>query len=124
MRTREYSESDLETLSRIQGGQGFAYPFPDLRGPIFVPKLVLEDDFGRVVMASSAHVEARVNPRPRVMPVNVISRCEECEKDLLARDLDDAQAWLPPPIAKRLEALGWLRDDTWTPHCFRLGGKD
>jgi hypothetical protein len=47
--------------------------------------------------------------------------------DLLARGLDDAHAWLPPPIAKRfgrrLEALGWLRDDAWTPYCFRLGEK-
>jgi hypothetical protein len=31
---------------------------------------------------------------------------------------------LPPPIAtrfgRRLESLGWIRDDTWTPYCFRL----
>jgi hypothetical protein len=50
-----------------------------------------------------------------------------CEQDLLARGLDDAHAWLPPPIAKRfgrrLEALGWIRDDAWTPYCFRLGEK-
>jgi hypothetical protein len=46
------------------------------------------------------------------------------EQDLLARGLDDAHAWLPPPIAKRfgrrLEALGWVRDDAWTPYCRRL----
>ncbi len=46
------------------------------------------------------------------------------ERDLLARGLDDAHAWLPPPIAKRfgrrLEALGWVRDDAWTPFCRRL----
>jgi hypothetical protein len=43
------------------------------------------------------------------------------EQDLLARGLDDAHAWLPPQIAKRfgrrLESLGWLRDNTWTPYC-------
>ncbi|MGA9883584.1 MAG: hypothetical protein WBQ34_07690 [Candidatus Acidiferrales bacterium] len=47
------------------------------------------------------------------------------ERDLLARGLDDAHAWLPPRIAKRfgrrLEALGWVRDDAWTPYCRRLG---
>src|SRR5690242_876800 len=46
------------------------------------------------------------------------------EQDLLARGLDDAHAWLPPAIAKRfgrrLESLGWLRDNTWTPYCRRL----
>ncbi len=46
------------------------------------------------------------------------------ELDLLARGLDDAHAWLPPQIARRfgrrLESLGWLRDNTWTPYCRRL----
>lgn len=46
------------------------------------------------------------------------------ERDLLARGLDDAHAWLPPAIVKRfgrrLEALGWVRDDAWTPYCRRL----
>jgi hypothetical protein len=44
--------------------------------------------------------------------------------DLLSRGFDDAHAWLPPPIARRfgrrLEALGWIRDDAWTPYCRRL----
>jgi hypothetical protein len=46
------------------------------------------------------------------------------EQDLLARGLEDAHAWLPPPIARRfgrrLESLGWVRDDAWTPYCRRL----
>ena len=46
------------------------------------------------------------------------------ERDAWQRGLDDVHAWLPPPIAKkfgrRLERLGWLRDDTWTPYCKRL----
>ena len=49
---------------------------------------------------------------------------EAGERDLLARGLDDAHAWLPPPIARRfgrrLESLGWVRDDAWTPYCRRL----
>jgi hypothetical protein len=43
------------------------------------------------------------------------------ERDLVGRGLSDAHAWLPPPIAKRfgrrLGALGWVRDDVWTPYC-------
>jgi hypothetical protein len=46
------------------------------------------------------------------------------ERDLLARGLDDAHAWLPPSIAqrfgRRLQTLGWIRDDAWTPYCRRL----
>jgi len=47
------------------------------------------------------------------------------ERDAWQRGLDDVHAWLPPPIAKkfgrRLEHLGWLRDDSWKPYCKRLG---
>jgi hypothetical protein len=46
------------------------------------------------------------------------------QRDLMARGLQDAHAWLPPPIAKRfgrrLAALGWIRDDAWTPYCKRF----
>ena len=47
------------------------------------------------------------------------------ERDAWQRGLEDVHAWLPPPIAKkfgkRIERLGWRRDDTWTPYCKRLG---
>ncbi len=46
------------------------------------------------------------------------------ERDAWRRGLEDVHAWLPPPIAKkfsrRLERLGWLRDDAWIPYCKRL----
>jgi hypothetical protein len=46
------------------------------------------------------------------------------ERDAWRRGLEDVHAWLPPPIAhrcgKRIEQLGWRRDDTWTPYCKRL----
>ena len=46
------------------------------------------------------------------------------ERDAWQRGLEDAHAWLPPPIAKkfgkRLARLGWLRDDAWTPYCRKL----
>ncbi|MFY9805110.1 MAG: hypothetical protein WA211_21080 [Candidatus Acidiferrales bacterium] len=134
--------------------QGFEYPFPDLRDPIFVSKLVLEDDAGRVAMASlarltceiyllvdrstgadgaqkdgtSARLEKNAAARgARERYAQMLELHRACEGDLLGRGLDDAHAWLPPPIARRfgrrLAALGWIRDDTWTPYCFRLGGK-
>lgn len=137
MRIREYTEADLDPLRRIHARQGFDYAFPDLRDPIFVSKLVLEDDAGKVVMASLARLTCEMclfldrdasenssagNPQERY--ARLLALHQAGEQDLLARGLDDAHAWLPPPIAKRfgrrLAALGWVRDDKWTPYCFRL----
>ena len=160
MLVREYTESDLEALRAMHASQGFAYPFPDLADPIFVSKLVLEDDRGKPVMAALARLTCemyllidraqvadaeraageqhrppgqqsatktsagavRGNPRERYEWLLALHAAGE--HDLPARGLDDAHAWLPPSIAKRfgrrIEALGWVRDDAWTPYCYRL----
>jgi hypothetical protein len=44
MRIREYTLADFDALRRMHAMQGFGYPFPDLESPLFVSKLVLEDD--------------------------------------------------------------------------------
>lgn len=45
-------------------------------------------------------------------------------RDAWHRGLEDVHAWLPPSIAKkfgrRLQRLGWIRDDTYTPYCKKL----
>jgi len=56
MRIRPYTESDLDALRRMHASQDFDYPFPNLDDPIFVSKLVLEDDHGRPVMAALARL--------------------------------------------------------------------
>ena len=137
MLIRPYTDADLDALRRAHASQGFDYPFPDLRDPIFVSKLVLEDDAGQLVMASLARLTCEMyllldrdaatanaagNPQERYAQLLALHNAGE--QDLLARGLDDAHAWLPPPIAKRfgrrLTSLGWIRDDAWTPYCFRL----
>ncbi len=131
MLVREYRESDLEALLRIHARQGFDYAFPDISDPIFLSKLVVEDESGRAVMASLARLTCEMyllvdpeagNPRERYG--RFLALHSAGERDLLARGLDDAHAWLPPPIARRfgrrLAALGWIRDDAWTPYCRRL----
>jgi hypothetical protein len=211
MRIREYTPADLDALRRMHASQGFDYTFPDLSDPIFISKLILEDDSGRPVMASLARltcemyllIDRTAAPKSVVIPNqaapsadegralgSTASRAREIsqgsavpahdehqkqiprssgrplqnqergksrpsarddsesrpsraragnaraywtqilalhragEQDLLARGLDDAHAWLPPQIARRfgrrLESLGWLRDDSWTPYCRRL----
>jgi hypothetical protein len=140
---REYTQSDLDALRSMHARQGVDYPFPDLADPIFVSKLVVEDHTGRTVMASLARLTCEMylfvdredsvtqgagncrsgsDPHERYGRLLALHRAGE--RDLLARGLDDAHAWLPPPIARRfgrrLESLGWIRDDAWTPYCRRL----
>jgi hypothetical protein len=132
---REYTPADLDALRRMHARQGFDYAFPDLADPIFVSKLVVEDDAGRPMMASLARLTCEMyllvdrddraagagNSRERY--ARLLALHAAGERDLVARGLDDAHAWLPPPIARRfgrrLEALGWVRDDAWTPFCRR-----
>jgi hypothetical protein len=44
MRIREYTPADFDALRRMHAGLGFGYPLPDLESPLFVTKLVLDDD--------------------------------------------------------------------------------
>jgi hypothetical protein len=131
MRIREYKEKDLDALRRMHAQQGFDYSFPDLANPLFVSKLVVEDDDGRAVMASLARLTCETylllepgEGKPRERYERLLALHSAGERDLIARGLNDAHAWLPPPIAKkfgrRLTALGWVRDDAWTPYCRRL----
>ena len=131
MLVREYTHADLDALRRMHAQQGFDYAFPDLADPLFVSKLVVEDGAGRAVMASLARLTCEMyllvapgEADPRERYARLLALHHAGEGDLLARGLHDAHAWLPPPIAKkfgrRLAALGWVRDDAWTPYCRRL----
>src|SRR5579872_5268223 len=108
MLIREYTDSDLNALRKMHASQGFDYAFPNLADPLFVSKLILEDDAGRTVMASLARLTCETyllvdpavgNPRDRLGRLQVLHLAGE--RDLLARGLADAHAWLPPRIAKR-----------------------
>ena len=143
MRVREYTDADLAALRRMHARQGFDYPFPDLADPIFVSKLVVENDSGRAVMASLARLTCEMyllvdrseretrrggnrlaKSAPRERFAQILALHGAVERDLLSRGLEDAHAWLPPTIARRfgrrLESFGWVRDDAWTPYCRRL----
>jgi hypothetical protein len=128
---REYTDADLSALLTMHRAQGFEYPLPDLRDPIFVSKLVLQDDAGNAVMAALARLTCEmyllIDPKagtPRERYARLLELHRAGANDLRARGLDDAHAWLPPRIAerfgRRLQQLGWIRDDAWTPYCKRL----
>jgi hypothetical protein len=139
MRVREFTESDLDALRAIHAAQGFDYAFPDLRNPLFVTRLVIAEEaepsqegakekiIGAALLRLTAEAYLLLDPKagtPRERWQWLLALHAAAERDAWQRGLDDVHAWLPPPIAKkfgrRLERLGWLRDNTWTPYCKRL----
>jgi len=44
LRIREYTSADFDALRRMHAAQGFGYPLPDLESPLFISKLVLEEE--------------------------------------------------------------------------------
>jgi hypothetical protein len=135
MRIREYIPSDLEALRRLHAAQGFGYPLPDLDSPLFLTKLVLEDDgedgnsgreladrnSPRVTMAVLLRLTAEAyllhdpaagTPRRRYQ--HFLALHDATRTAALVRGLDDVQAFLPPRVARafgrRLARLGWMRD--------------
>ncbi len=144
MRIRPYTNSDLDALRRMHAAQGLGYPLPDLHSPLFLSKLVLEEDGDggrelahpnsppdsapRVTMAILQRLTAETyllhDPTadtPRRRWQNFLALHEAARREAASRGLDDVQAFLPPRIAKafgrRLTQLGWVRDP-WP--CFSL----
>ena len=133
MLIREYTESDLDDLRAIHATQGFEYALPDLRNPLFVTRLVLSGSNCRILGAALLRLTAEayllLDPRagtPRDRWQCLLALHEAARRDAWQRGLEDVHAWLPPAIAqkfgRRLERLGWRRDDVWTPYCKRLEG--
>jgi len=83
---------------------------------------------GAALLRLTAEAYLLLDPRagtPRERWQWLLALHAAAERDAWQRGLEDVHAWLPPPIAKkfgrRLERLGWLRDDSWTPYCKKLG---
>jgi hypothetical protein len=83
---------------------------------------------GAVLLRLTAEAYLLLDPRagtPRERWQWLLTLHAAAERDAWQRGLEDVHAWLPPPIArkfgKRVQRLGWLRDDAWTPYCKRLG---
>jgi hypothetical protein len=127
MRIREYTSADFEDLRRMHATQGFGYPLPDLDSPLFVSKLVLEEDGEADAMGNSEtptgtharterpklamavllrltaeayllHDPAAGTPRSRWQ--NFLALQDAARNSAAARGLDDVQAFLPPRVAR------------------------
>jgi hypothetical protein len=142
MRIREYTEGDLDALRAIHAAQGFDYKLPDLGNPLLVTKLVLagenveaggaiaartETILGAALLRLTAEAYLLLDPRtgtPRERWQWLLALHAATERDAWQRGLEDVHAWLPPPLAKkfgkRMQRLGWVRDDAWTPYCKKL----
>lgn len=86
--------------------------------------------FGGALLRLTAEAYLLLDPRagtPRERWQWILALHEATRRDAWQRGLEDVHAWLPPPIAqkfgRRLERIGWRRDDSWTPYCKRLEGK-
>ena len=136
---REYKPEDLDVLRAIHARQGFDYALPDLNHPLFVTRLVVaqresgeggvarETIVGAAMLRLTAEAYLLLDPQagtPRQRWQALLSLHAAAERDAWQRGLEDVHAWLPPGLAKkfgkRLERLGWVRDDRWTPYCRRL----
>jgi len=82
---------------------------------------------GAALLRLTAEAYLLLDPRagtPRERWQWLLALHEAARRDAWQRGLEDVHAWLPPRIAekfgRRLERLGWRRDDSWTPYCNRL----
>lgn len=146
MRIREYTPADFDALRHMHGAQGFGYPLPNLNSPMFVSKLVLEeDDEGDATSTQEgASVNARATAQPKIV-MAILQRLtaetyllhnptagtprqrwqrflalhDAARRHAAARGLDDVQAFLPPRVARAFgRRLSQLgwRRDPWP--CF------
>jgi hypothetical protein len=126
---REYADADRNALRAMHAAQGFAYELPDPADPLFLVRAVVEDE-GRPRMAGLLRLTSEAyllaDPRdgsPRQRWQWLLALHDATRQAAAARGLDDAQAFLPPRVARafgrRLERLGWRRDP-WTCYTRKL----
>ncbi len=128
MRIRAYTEGDLEALKRLHRKQGFGYELPELGNPLFVDKLVVEDEGGAVVMALLSRLTSEcylLHDRDAGTPKDrwraFVTLHEAMRERSRGRGLEDVYVWLPPALApkdgkerafqRKLKRLGWCANE-------------
>ncbi len=82
---------------------------------------------GAALLRLTAEAYLLLDPQqgtPRQRWQALLALHDAAQHDAQQRGLEDVHAWLPPRIAhtfgRRIERLGWHRDDEWTPFCKRF----
>jgi hypothetical protein len=117
---REYQESDLLALLRMHARQGFDYPFPDLRSPLFVVKRVAEEQGvpqAAAFLRLTSEAYLLFDPQegmPRERWKRVLELHEAVKADAQRVGLDDVHAFIAPGVPegfyRRLQRLGWIEE--------------
>ena len=133
MLVRPYTDADFTALCAMHAAQGFGYPLPDPSDPLFLVRMVVEDDEGRLprshrgprmaaLLRLTAETYLLADPSdgsPRQRWQWLLALHEATRQTAAAQGLADVQAFLPPAVARsfgrRLEKLGWRRGP-W--HCY------
>jgi hypothetical protein len=116
MLVRDYLPSDRAALEAIHEAQGLDYRFPDIDGPLFLVRKVLEID-GKVVASLVLKIcaETMLLLDGQQGPQDKLTEMQTLQSSVLseayAKGLDEIHAAIPEiGFDKRLIQLGWLKD--------------
>ena len=126
---RKYKPEDEEEIKAFYIGSGYEFEYPDLSSPLFITKMVTEED-GMVVMGAALKLSAEAylfaNPSwgsPRERWKALLELHEAVRISGYGFGLDGVNCWLPPeiekPFGRRLMRLGWERNH-WRSYCREL----
>jgi hypothetical protein len=124
MIVRDYTAADRPQLEAIHAAQGLDYKFPDIDGPLFLVRKVLEID-GKVVASLVLKICAETmllldgEQEPQEKLTEMQSLQSSVLSEAYAKGLDEIHAAIPEiGFDKRLIQLGWLKDrpgwNLWT----------
>jgi hypothetical protein len=126
MNIRPLQPSDIPTLRQMYEYSGFAYEFPDLRGPLMESVMVAVDENDVPVAAIAAErilqayllMDLGLHPATKLRIIR--SFHEELAIQLRTRGYHSLEAFLPPPIAESfgrrlMRSFGWVK--AWPSYC-------
>lgn len=129
MRIRGYMPGDLERILKIHEQSGLQYRFPDVDDWRMNPKIVVEDDAGKLVMAAGLRMTSEAylwldreagtaNERWKML----LALHETVRRKAEKLGYEDVHAFLPAEMPRgfkrRLGRLGWVREEFepwWRP---------
>jgi hypothetical protein len=129
VRVRAYTSGDLEEILRIHRASGLEYRLPEMEDWRTTPKVVVENDVGRMVAAAALRLTSeaylwldREAGEPEERWRVVVELHEAVRREAERVGYADVHAFLPPEMPKgfkrRLKKLGWVREEFepwWRP---------